>query len=213
MGLNCECPASETLEGFMVPECLEDFGQVNKVIFQRVMDSAGKKNKLSGDPKLLASWTAGFSATDSTKMVITPFLSNPAITPGAKKTYGGGNATPGGIVKVIGAEPTEFTGQYDSMPQPEVIKPLKKMMCESAGVYLINERGQIGAIAKEGALDAVEYYPIPISSLFIGDKAFGGLDGPDTNAIEWSFKPNWSDDFVVISPTDFDSLSELANIV
>ena len=213
MGLNCACPAAVSITGFAIPNCLESFGQVNKVIFQRLTSAPGTKNKITADPKLLASWTVLFSATAGTKMVITPYLSNPAVTPGAKKTYGGGNATPGGVVTVIGAEPTNFTGQFDNMPQIGVMKELKKMMCENVGVYLINERNQIGALAlPTGAAQALEYYPIPVSSLFIGDKAFGGLDNPDTNAIEWSFKPNWSDDFSTIVPS-FDALSELSNVV
>lgn len=210
MGLNCACPAANAISGFAIPECLEDFGQVNKVIFQRIFSAAGAKNKIV-TPDKKASWTAPFAAADSTKTVITPYISNPAVTPGAKKTYGGGNATPGGVIKVIGTEPTTMTAQFDSLPQ-SIIKVLKKMMCENVGVYLINERGQIGAMGlPTGALSAIEYYPIPVSSLFVGDKAFGGLDNPDTNAIEWSWKPGWSDDFTVVAPDDFDALSELAN--
>lgn len=211
MGLNCACPAAATLTGFKIPECLDDFGQVNKVMFQRIFSAAGTKNKIAADPDKKASWTPLMSAADGTRVVITPYVSNPTVTPGAKKTYGGGNATPGGAVKVIGMEPTTFVAQFDSLPQ-SIIKILKKMMCENVGVYLINERGQIGCQAlPTGAASALEYYPIPVTGVFVGDKAFGGLDNPDTNPIEWSWKPNWSDDFNVVVPTDFLALDELAN--
>lgn len=211
MGLNCACPPAAALTGFAIPECLENFGQVNKVIFQRIFSAAGTKNKLTADPAIQATWTPAFAALDGTKMVITPYVSNPTVTPGAQKTYGGGNATPGGIVKIIGTEPTTFTAQFDDLPQ-SIIKSLKLMMCENVGIFVINERGQIGGMGlPTGVAQAVEYYPIPISSLFIGDKAFGGLDNPDTNAINWSWKPNWSDDFVVITP-EFDALSVLVNV-
>lgn len=212
MGLNCACPPAAALTGFAIPECLESFSQVNKVIFQRIFSAAGIKNKLTADPKVQATWTPGFAATDGTKMVITPYVSNPTATAGAKKTYGGGNATPGGIVKVIGVEPTTFTAQFDNMPQ-SVIKALKALMCENVGIYPINERGQIGALGlPTGVAQAIEYYPIPIASLFVGDKVFGGLDNPDTNAIEWSWMPNWSDDFAVITPS-FDALGVLVNTI
>lgn len=211
MGLNCACPAAASLTGFTIPDCMEGFGQVNKVIFQRVHSAAGTKNKITADPTLLASWTTAFAAADGTKMVITPYVSNPTITPGAKKTYGGGNATPGGTVKVIGAEPTTFAAQFENISQSDVIKPLKKMMCESVGVYLINDKGQIaGQNLPTGAVGADELYPFPVEGVFVGDKGLGGLDNPDTNAIEWSWKPGWSDDFAVITP-DFDALSALVN--
>lgn len=210
MGLNCTCPAAPTLTGFKIPECLDDFGQVNKIMFQRVFSEAGVRNKIA-TPDKKASWTPLMSAADSTRVVITPYVSNPTVTPGAKKTYGGGNATPGGAVRVIGAEPTTFTAQFDSLPQ-SIIKILKKMMCENVGVYLIDANGRIGCEAlPTGAASALEYYPIPVTGLFIGDKAFGGLDGPDTNAIEWSWKPNWSDNFAIVVPDDFQALDDIVN--
>lgn len=210
MGLNCQCPPAAALTGFVIPQCLESFGQVNKVVFQRIESAAGTKNKIT-DAKVLANWTPAMTAADGTKAVITPFLSNPEVTPGDKKTYGGGNATPGGVVMVIGSEPTTFTAKMDNIPQT-VISAMKKLMCEKVGVYLINERGDIGCIsATVGA--ATNHFPIPVSGLFIGDKALGGLDDPDSNAIEWSFKPDWSDNFVIIKPTDFDALSQLTNTV
>jgi hypothetical protein len=213
MGLNCACPPAASLTGFAIPECLEGFGQVNKVIFQRIFSAAGTKNKLIGDPAALASWTPAFLADDGTKMVITPYVSNPTVTAGAKKTYGGGNATPGGLIKIIGAEPTAFTAQFDDMPQ-SVIKAMKALMCENVGVYLVNERGQIGLkkVTIDGTPVTYEYMPIPIASLFIGDKVLGGLDNPDTNAIEWNWPANWSDDFAVITP-NFDALGALVNSI
>lgn len=213
MGLNCQCPPAASLAGFEIPQCLDSFGQVNKVIFQRVLDGDGDKNEITA-PTTLASWTPAFAAADGTKMVISPFVYNPTTTAGAKKTYGGGNATPGGVVDIIGAEPTTFEAELTNMPQSSVIKVLKQMMCENVGVYLINERGQIGGIktVTSGSPGAVKLAPIPVQSLFIGDKAFGGLDEPDKNALEWSFKPNWSDDFGTVTP-EFDALTVLTNTI
>lgn len=53
------------------------------------------------------------------------------------------------------------------------------------GVYLFDENGSIEAIQDETT--ATTYYPIPIRSLFIGDKTHGGLEAPDSNAIQWAF--------------------------
>ena len=83
------------------------------------------------------------------------------------------------------------------------------MQCESwgdnLGIYIFDENGAIGAI--KGDADGT-YYPIPIRSLFIGDKTLGGLEAPDSNAIQWSFLPNWSDDLAIVVPA-FNPLTDL----
>ena len=72
--------------------------------------------------------------------------------------------------------------------------------------FLFDENGAIGAIEDTGT--AGTYYPIPIRSLFIGDKTLGGLEAPDSNAIQWSFLPNWSDDLAIVAPS-FNPLTDL----
>ena len=74
------------------------------------------------------------------------------------------------------------------------------------GVFLFDENGAIGAI-KDTAVKT-KFYSIPIRALFIGDKTLGGLEAPDSNAIQWSFLPNWSDDLVIIAP-EFNPLTDL----
>ena len=60
-----------------------------------------------------------------------------------------------------------------------------------------------------GTNHVTEYLPIPIRSLFIGDKTHGGLAAPDSNAIQWSFLPNYSDDLAIVTPDDFNPLTDL----
>ena len=71
---------------------------------------------------------------------------------------------------------------------------------------MFDENGAIGAIKDEAEEDT--YYPIPIRSLFVGDKTLGGLEAPDSNAIQWQFKPNWSDDLAIVEPA-FNPLTDL----
>ena len=59
------------------------------------------------------------------------------------------------------------------------------------------------------SLTTVSYLPIPIRSLFIGDKSHGGLEAPDNNGIQWSFLPNYSDDLAIVAPDDFNPLTDL----
>lgn len=195
-----------------VSNCPESFGQIQKVAFQRLYKSTGEKNSFKTDAGIekKASWTPLLSADDDTKIVISPYIQAPTAEAGAARTFGGGNETLGGVEEIVGREPTPFTGAMRKLPQ-KIIKALKQLQCESwgdnLGVYLFDENGAIGAI--QDAKTATTHYPIPIRSLFIGDKTLGGYEAPDSNNIQWAFLPNWSDDLAIIVPEDFNPLTDL----
>lgn len=207
MGLICNCPEGAALPNVPISNCPESMGQIQKVIFQRVFSAGTTKNKLA-DPTLLASWTPLLTAADGTKAVQSPYIQNPQNEPGAPKTWGGGNETLGGIEIILGSDPTSFTGNILRSAQ-KTIKALKALMCENVGVWLVDANGNIGCICDD-VDNPAEYYPIPVSGLFIGDKTFGGFEAPDMNGIQWKFAPNWSDNFKIVSPSDFNALTDLA---
>ena len=204
----CKCPKGAALPDIPAVTCPESFGQIQKVAFVRLYKTDGTKNNFvtASDIKLKASWTPLLTAADDTKVIISPYIQAPTAEAGAARTFGGGNDTLGGIEEIIGREATPFTGVIRKAPQT-VIKALKDLQCESIGVYLFDENGAIGAIGD--ATTAGTYYPIPIRSFFVGDKTLGGFEAPDSNAIQWSFLPNWSDDLKLLAPTDFNPLTDL----
>lgn len=208
----CKCPAGTALPDIPVSNCPESFGQIQKVAFQRLYKSTGEKNSFTTTAGIgkKASWTPLLSADDDTKIVISPYIQAPTAEAGAARTFGGGNETLGGVEEIVGREPTPFTGVMRKLPQ-KIIKALKELQCESwsdnLGVYLFDENGAIGAI--QDAKTATTHYPIPIRSLFIGDKTLGGYEAPDSNNIQWAFLPNWSDDLAIIVPEDFNPLTDL----
>lgn len=208
----CKCPAGTALPDIPVSNCPESFGQIQKVAFQRLYKSTGEKNSFKTDAGIekKASWTPLLSTDDNTKIVISPYIQAPTAEAGAARTFGGGNETLGGVEEIVGREPTPFTGVMRKLPQ-KIIKALKELQCESwgdnLGVYLFDENGAIGAI--QDAKTATTHYPIPIRSLFIGDKTLGGYEAPDSNNIQWAFLPNWSDDLAIIVPEDFNPLTDL----
>ena len=204
----CSCPAGAALPAVPNASCPQDFGQVQKIIFQRIFKTAGTKNSFtsSSDIKQLSSWTALFSASDGTKCVITPYVEAPTSDGGDAITFGGGNDTVGGTTKVIGRNPVNMSFVMRQMTQ-DIIKALKGLQCEDElGVYLVNGDGQILAVSSADN----EYTPIPIRSLFISDLKLMGLDNPDENALSFSFLPNWSDDVKVVTP-GFNPLTDLSN--
>ena len=207
----CTCPAATALTDITAVTCPENFRQIQKIAFQRLVAS-GVKNAFTTTNKIdvLASWTTFKSANDSTKIVVSPYINAPTVEAGEARTFGGGNDTLGGIEEILGANPTSFSAVLRKMPA-ETIRDLKKLMCEAdagnLGVYLFDENGMIGAI--QDATTPTTYYPIPVRSLFVGDKSLGGFEAPDTNAISWSFLPDWSDYLAKVAPSDFNPLTDL----
>ena len=204
----CSCPAGAALPAVPNASCPQDFGQVQKIIFQRIFKTAGTKNSFTQTAgiKQLSSWTALFSASDGTKCVITPYVEAPTSDGGDAITFGGGNDTVGGTTKVIGRNPVNMSFVMRQMTQ-DVIKALKGLQCEDElGVYLVNGDGQILALSSADNT----YTPIPIRSLFISDLKLMGLDNPDENSLSFSFLPNWSDDVKVVAP-EFNPLTDLSN--
>ena len=208
----CTCPAAAALTSIPAASCPESFGQIQKIAFQRLRKADGTKNSFTSSASILlkASWTAKMTEVDGKKIVISPYIQAPSQEAGSPRTFGGGNETLGGVEIVIGREPSTFTGVIRSVPQ-NVIKALKALQCEAQadnlGVFLFDENGAIECVQDENV--ATTFYPIPIRSLFIGDKAHGGLEAPDSNAIQFTFLPNYSDNLKISVPTDFNPLTDL----
>ena len=210
----CSCPAATALTTIPAASCAESFGQIQKVAFERLRKADGTVNSFTTGTSTgidkLAAWTAKMAKTDGEKVVISPYIQAPTQEAGAARTFGGGNETLGGVEIVIGREPSSFTGVMRAVPQ-NIIKAMKALQCEAQadnlGVFLFDENGNIEAI--EDGTTAGTYYPIPIRALFIGDKAHGGLEAPDNNAIQWSFLPNYSDGLKIVAPSDFNPLTDL----
>lgn len=205
----CSCPAAASIPTIGQMECAQDFGQIQKIAFQRIYSAGTTRNSFTStaDIKLLASWQALLTSTSGTKVAVTPYVENPTPDGGDAITYGGGNDTLGGVTKVIGRNPVNMTFALRQFPQ-SIIKALKELQCEvGLGVYLFNANGQI--LAQQDPETATTYYPIPIQSLFVGDLMLNGLETPDENALSFSFAPNYSDNIAVVTPTDFNPLLDL----
>lgn len=208
----CTCPAAAALTTIPSAGCPESFGQIQKIAFQRLRKADGTKNSFTSTASILlkASWTARMAANDGSKIVLSPYVQAPTNEPGNPRTFGGGNETLGGVEMVIGREPSTFSAVIRSVQQ-SVIKAMKNLQCEAQadnlGVFLIDENGAVECVKDESAANT--FYPIPIRSLFVGDKSHGGLEAPDSNAIQFAFLPNYSDNLSIQVPTDFNPLTDL----
>lgn len=212
MSLVCQCPAAAAITTIPKVTCPENFGQIQKVAFQRLVKADGTKNSFTSTAAigLKASWTALLAATDGGKIVVSPYINAPADSGGDARKTSGGNDDLGGIAEVLGGNPVVFDGQLRSVPQ-SVIKAMKELQCEAnagnLGVYLFDENGKIEAIQDETT--QTTYYPIPIRGLFIGSKIHGNFDAKDMNPIQWEYPDNYSDNLAIVTPTDFNPLTDL----
>ena len=212
MSLICQCPAAAAMTTIPAVNCPENFGPIQKVAFQRLRKADGTKNSFTSSAAItaLASWTALLAAADGSKIVVSPYINAPADSGGDARRTGGGNDDLGGISQVLGGNPVQFDGSLRSIPQ-SVIKVMKELQCEAAagnlGVFLFDENGKIEAI--QDATTQTTYYPIPIRSLFIGSKIHGNFDAKDSNAISWLYPDNYSDNLKIVTPADFNPLTDL----
>lgn len=211
INLLCTCPEAASLTTINVPTCLEDFGQIQKLIFQRRKNGStiNSFTIASSNPALQASWTPLLTAADSTKAVVTPNVEDFTNEPGEAIRFGGGNQTLNGVERIVGKNPTSNSGMFYSLPA-EAAEQLEGLKCEDIAVFLINEHGQIAGINDDNASPTIfKGIPIQPRTYFFGDKKLGGKDEPDAHAISFFFGPNWSKNFHVVTPTDFDALQDL----
>lgn len=217
MSLICQCPAASAISTIPAVTCPENFGQIQKVAFQRLRKADGTRNAMvgSGTPvaasiPLKATWTALLAAADGSKVVVSPYINAPADSGGDARMTSGGNDDLGGIPQVLGGNPVQFEGQLRGVPQ-SVIATMKELMCEAAagnlGVFLFDENGKIEAI--QDKTTPTTYYPIPIRALFIGSKIHGNFDAKDSNVIQWQYPDNYSDNLAIVTPSDFNPLTDL----
>lgn len=207
----CSCPLATALPTIPSVSCASDFGQIQKIAFQRIHSKDATLNSfVSGDSTSItkkAAWQKLIAAEDGTKIAVTPYVEAPTADGGDAITFGGGNETLGGVTRNIGRNPVSMSFALRQFPQ-EVIKALKQLQCENdLGVYFFNGDGQI--LAKQDETTETTYYPIPIQSLFVGDLLLNGLETPDANTLTFSLAPNYSDNVAIVTPEDFNPLTDL----
>jgi hypothetical protein len=198
-GILCTCPPAAAITTLTLASCPEQLGQVTRLIFQRVYTTGTTKNEIADAAtlKLKATWTALIAAINGTKAQASPVIHKPEFETGDVKEYGGDNDTAFGVPVAVGRDNSKFSADLLNEPA-SVIRVLKEYECEELGVYLVNSNGQIGCITDS---TGTKRYPIPVQSLFISDKQAGGFSEPDKHMLKFQLKPNWSDYFVLESPS------------
>ena len=207
--LTCSCPLGAAISDIPVEACPEDFGQIQKIFFQRRFSTGTTENTIAqASIDVLATWTGLETAADGTKLQVSPYIKNPVNEAGGNRQGPTGNAALNGIPRSLGTEPGTFSAVIESSKQ-NVIEALKTLRCEDLVVFFVNANNQIAGITDD--LDSPTLIKgIPIQELFIGDKVLGGYDGFDYNDISFQLPPDWSDKFYVVTVTTFNPLTAIA---
>ena len=191
------CPAPTELESAVTElfPCPQDVGQIQKLVFWRT----GNLIASITTALIQKTWNTLLAASDDTKAIVSPFLHNPDMPMGDPREFGGGNETRfGGIFRKGAQAPTfTFTMQVESQ---DVITSLKQLVCEPLDVVFIDEANRFIYSDVGGVFSGFKIIP---NSFFVSDKKLGGFDEPDTNIMQFSMQPNWSDPLEITVATTF----------
>lgn len=197
--MDCNCPAPTALTEITSENCGVDLKQIQRVAFERI------GNKFDGGattPVLitsLADWQAKMSATDDTKIVVSPLIGgDPIIDAGDAITNGGGdNSTLNGQEEVEGVNPSLFSSVFKSL-SPATEKAMKKLMCEKQ--LLVHFFLQGGRIATR-KVETDVHEGFRASSIFMSDRNNAGYGTKDTHNLRFSLVDGWSEDLEIVTPT------------
>ena len=204
MSLNCLCPLPAALSDIPTDDCPTNFGQIQKIAIQR--KGLGFDGLAGNDILLLADWQTRTAAIDDTKIIVSPFVYEATITAGEAITNGGGdNSTLNGETELVGVNVSTFEGMFKES-SAEVIAALQALRCErNLVVYLFTEFKKIIALE----ITDPAYQGIGATSFFVGDKSNTGFASKDSAAVTFNIPCNWSASAKILTPTDFDPLTDL----
>lgn len=205
--MDCNCPAPTSLTEIIAEVCGVDLKQIQRLAFQRVGDGFDTGATPATDILSLSAWQDKMTATDDTKIVVTPLIgADPTIEAGEPITTGGGdNSTLNGVEEVEGVNPSSFSCMFKSLSS-KVEKALKALICErNLVVYLFLQGGRMAVV--EITADT-SYEGFPIQSIFVSDRNNSGFGTRDTVSLSFELSSGWSDDLVILKPT-FNPLTDL----
>lgn len=215
--MNCNCPDDGILKDIPTQDCPFDLKQIQRIAFATqgkvIWDSATGGGLGDGVPLTTAQldtkadWEVRRTATDNTKIILTPLIGgDPIIEAGEPITEGGGdNSTLNGVTETTGTNPSSFSCVFKSI-SPEIEKALKEVACKSVEVYFFVEGGKIVAEQVEGTKNVKG---INVQALFVSDRNNAGYGTKDTNTLSFELASGWSENIVMVKPKDFNPLYDL----
>lgn len=201
--LTANCPLASALTAVPETTCPVDFGQIAKIAFQKRQTTSSFTTTTI---KLLATWTPLLAASDASKVVISPLLSN-LIVPKTEilKEGGNDNTTYKGMPKVNGLAPAEVTALLQSISDAtkqalQALFPFSQIMpgyTELWAYFLTSDNKVISKSDGSG----IDVFSVAVSDL--GSEGFAKKNEAD---LKFFLEGGWSDGVVLTAMTDIKTL-------
>jgi len=193
--MDCNCPEATSLVEIVAEACGVNLKQIQRLAAQRVQTTPSFTPTTILD---LSAWQDLMSATDSTKIVVTPLIAgDPVIEPGDKITTGGGdNSTLNGVEELEGVNPSNFSCLFKSLSTATEVA-IKALICEkNLTIYLILEGGRIACATVSATCSGFQ-----IQSFFLSDRGNAGFGTKDSFKCSFALPSGWSEKLAIYKPT------------
>ena len=206
---NCVCPKASNLTEISAFSCGVDLSQIQRLAFQRVGTNFDTADAVTpSNINELADWQVFRTATDDTKIVVTPKIGgDPIIEAGDAITTGGGdNSTFNGVEENEGTNPAVFSCIFKSLPA-QIERELQALSCESGElvVYFILKGNNIACVEVTAG---AAYTGFEVLSMFVSDRNNAGFGTKDTHSMNFSMPAGYSNYLAKIKP-NFSPLTQL----
>lgn len=203
------CPQPTALASAPNPTCPVRFDQIQKMGIRRI---SGATALTTATVLLAATITPLLSATDNTKLLISPWLSN-FIIPNSEPLKEGGNdnTTINGIPKLNGFGFVNVTFQLKNV-ESTTADAMRALASESAnsvagttnleGFFFTKDGRIVGDNPSSTAFKGFKLYNFAVS-----DAGSEGLNKDNNFNCSFDLEPLWSKTFKVLTPTDWNPLS------
>ena len=205
--MDCNCPAPTTLTEIIAELCGVNLKQIQRLGFQRRQSGFPFTDATIVD---LAEWQTFLTATNDTKIVVTPLIGgDPVIEAGDKITTGGGdNSTLNGVEELEGVNPSNFSAVFKSLSSVTETQ-IKKLICEkNLVVYLFLQGGNIACVSADPSTATGGRNGFNCESVFLSDRNNAGFGTKDTFNFSFALPAGWSENLIVVKP-NFNPLTDL----
>lgn len=202
------CPPPAAIANIPTFTCPIRWEQIQKILLRRVTGAAALTTSTA---LLSATITPLLSATDDTKLIVSPFLSNVIIPPNELLKEGGNdNTTLNGVPQFRGLGAVNVTMQLRNAPATVAaaigaITPETSIQPGQTNIeaIFVNKDGKI--IGRNPS--STVFKGFPIYNLVITDVSSEGFGKDNLYNLSFDLAPGWSDKHTMLTPTDWSALT------